>query len=104
MDPRGPHHEPAPRPIGTAEEAARLLGITRRQFFCRCSSGMGVLALASLLKESAFGAEPGPGEAAGINPMRVRSPHFPAKVKRIVFLHMAGAPSQKDDPLNLRGK
>src|SRR6266550_7494081 len=65
--------------------------LTRRQFFSRCALGLGSIALASLLKEQElFGA----GAAASLNPMASRPPHFPAKAKSIIYLFMAGGPSQ----------
>src|SRR6266699_5163973 len=65
--------------------------LTRRQFFSRCALGLGSIALASLLKEQElFGA----ASAASVNPMASRPPHFPAKAKNIIYLFMAGGPSQ----------
>ncbi len=65
--------------------------LTRRQFFSRCGLGLGAIALASMLKESRlFGAVP----AASPNPMAGKPPHFPAKAKNIIYLFMAGGPSQ----------
>jgi Protein of unknown function (DUF1501) len=65
---------------------------TRRHFFGRCGVGLGRIALASLLSgERMFGA---PAKAA--MPMAPKAPHFPAKVKNIIYLFMAGAPSQLD--------
>jgi len=65
--------------------------LTRRQFFSRCALGLGGIALASMLKEQElFGAS----SAASVNPMAPRSPHFPAKAKNIIYLFMAGGPSQ----------
>ncbi len=62
---------------------------SRRQFFSRGKNALGYAALASLL---------GPamkmrGEDAGARPLL---PHFPAKVKNIIYLHMVGGPSQMD--------
>jgi hypothetical protein len=74
----------------TARTFEELVAITRRQFFSRCTTGIGAVALAGLLGERAFGLEGSEG------PMSVRRPHFPARVKRVVFMHMAGAPSQLD--------
>jgi Protein of unknown function (DUF1501) len=54
---------------------------TRRQFFGRCGIGVGRLALASLLGE-------------GLLEGAAKAPHFPPKVKNIIYLFMAGAPSQ----------
>jgi hypothetical protein len=54
------------------------LAHTRRQFFSRSATGIGIPALASLVR----------GET--------RAPHFAPKVKRVVFLHQSGGPSQID--------
>lgn len=56
--------------------------LNRRQFLKRASIGLGVTALGSSLSPLVASAEPGL--------------HFPAKAKRVIFLFMAGAPSQLD--------
>ncbi|HNC99570.1 MAG TPA: DUF1501 domain-containing protein, partial [Myxococcota bacterium] len=66
---------------------------TRRQFFGRTSTGIGVAALASLLN--------GPGQRARAAEVEgvhypLSTPHHPAKAKRIIYLFMAGGPSQID--------
>ncbi|HUE72120.1 MAG TPA: DUF1501 domain-containing protein [Pirellulaceae bacterium] len=66
--------------------------ITRRHFFSRCSIGVGSMALASLLAEGGFAAPP----AAIRNPLAPKPAHFPAKAKNVIFLFMAGGPSQLD--------
>jgi hypothetical protein len=73
----------------TVEE--RLLqAATRRHFFSRCGIGLGQIALTSLLSDGKlFGAATKPQ-----NPMAPKPPHFPAKVKNVIYLFMAGAPSQ----------
>src|SRR5262249_53488759 len=63
---------------------------TRRQFFRDCGTGVGTLALASLLNERLFGAP------TTDDPLAPREPHFAAKAKNIIYLHMAGAPSTLD--------
>ena len=64
---------------------------TRRQFFGKLAYGLGGVALATL---GNFGT----AKAAGISGGRgaLGSPHFPAKAKRVIYLFMAGAPSQMD--------
>ncbi|MFA6544701.1 MAG: DUF1501 domain-containing protein [Limisphaerales bacterium] len=62
---------------------------TRRQFFARGKSALGYAALTSLM---------GGGlrlwaEDAATKPSL---PHFPAKAKNIIYLHMVGGPSQMD--------
>ncbi len=79
--------------------AGRALERTRRHFFRDCGVGVGKIALASLLiaaeRGGAVGATtPGSSDLAG--PMAPRSPHFPARARRVIFLFMAGAPSQLD--------
>ena len=73
------------------------LFLTRRQLFGLASTGIGVAALASLLKPSLFAAVPNDdasknaktGGLAGL-------PHFAPKAKRVIFLHQSGGPSQID--------
>jgi hypothetical protein len=57
--------------------------VTRREFLTKTSLGIGAVSLASLLNPtSLFAANSGP--------------HFVPKAKRIIYLYMAGAPSQLD--------
>ncbi|MDB6040893.1 MAG: hypothetical protein JWM99_4734, partial [Verrucomicrobiales bacterium] len=72
-------------------EADRLKRLTRRHFFGRCGLGLGSLALASLLNER--GAKAGEPEALG-NPMAPKASHFAPRAKNIIYLFMAGGPSQ----------
>ncbi|HAY13990.1 MAG TPA: sulfatase, partial [Armatimonadetes bacterium] len=55
------------------------------------SYGIGTLALGSLLNPAALAAPP-----VATNPFAARAPHFAPKAKRVIFLFMAGAPSQLD--------
>ncbi|HEX4792418.1 MAG TPA: DUF1501 domain-containing protein [Humisphaera sp.] len=70
-----------------------LKAITRRQLFRRCGTGMGAIALTSLLNENLFGAT---SSAPELDPLAPRAPHFAPRAKNIIYLHMAGAPSQLD--------
>jgi hypothetical protein len=65
----------------------------RRHFFSRCSLGLGSIALGSMLGQQSTGADP---LAKVRNPLEPKPPHFPAKAKSIIFLFMAGGPSQLD--------
>jgi hypothetical protein len=69
-----------------------LKALTRRQLFKRCTTGMGAIALASLLNEESRASLP----AGAMDALSPRQPHFPGKAKRIIYMHMAGAPSQLD--------
>ena len=57
--------------------------LNRRTFLGRASMGLGGLGLAQLFRPDLFGAAPG---IAGY-------PNRPAKVKRVIFLCMAGGPA-----------
>jgi hypothetical protein len=71
----------------------RLQAVTRRQFFGRCATGIGSLALASLLNERLFAART---PLVADNPMAPRGPHFAPRARRAIYIHMAGSPSQLD--------
>ena len=63
---------------------------TRRSFLDTCMGGVSSVALANLM-----GVE-GRSAALGENPLAPRVPHFAPKAKNLIFLFMAGAPSQMD--------
>jgi hypothetical protein len=66
---------------------------TRRHFLGQTGTGIGAAALASLLAEDA----PADVGAAKVdNPLAPRQPHFPAKAKRVIYLHMTGSPPNLD--------
>jgi Protein of unknown function (DUF1501) len=72
---------------------AFLQAVTRRHFFRQAGFGIGSVALTALLNERLFAA----GEqVAAPNPLAVRPPHFAPKAKSVIYLFMAGAPSQVD--------
>ncbi|QDT12247.1 DUF1501 domain-containing protein [Planctomycetes bacterium K23_9] len=62
---------------------------TRRHFFSRCQMGIGSMALGSLMADRAMAAP-----AMSENPMQPKPSHFPAKAKNVIFLFMAGGPTQ----------
>src|SRR5690242_9088266 len=64
-----------------------LQDITRRHFFRNCAVGVGSIALASLLAESA--------QASPDTQLRkLPGPHFRPRAKNVIYLFMAGGPSQ----------
>jgi uncharacterized protein (DUF1501 family) len=62
--------------------------ITRRWFFKECGVGLGAIALNNLLRQTLSAAP-----AISTRPLAPKSPIYPAKAKRVIFLFMAGAPS-----------
>jgi hypothetical protein len=75
------------------ESVSRWLELarTRRHFFRDCGVGLGSLALASLLNRDLSAAPEAPARAHLLAP---RVPHYTAKAKAVIYLFMAGAPSQ----------
>ncbi|MEW6305084.1 MAG: DUF1501 domain-containing protein [Verrucomicrobiota bacterium] len=69
-----------------------LQDLTRRHFFSRCAMGLGSIALASLLDERA--AQAASPRVKLINPLAPKAGHFGAKAKNVIYLFMAGGPSQ----------
>ncbi len=69
----------------------RLLG--RRAFLERSTTGLGALALASLLAPDAFGAGVAGGPAVT---GALKQLHFAPKAKRVIYLFQSGAPSHLD--------
>src|SRR5712664_2029621 len=75
------------------EEFARL--VRRRWFLRQCGVGLGSIALSSLLGSDKVSAANSTATRA-TNPLAPRPPHFKPKAKRVIYLFMAGAPSQLD--------
>src|ERR1700733_14257472 len=73
-------------------------GLTRRDFLWQVGGGFAGLALIDLLSRDGFFTGEARAEVPrqGLNPLRARPSHFPAKAKHAVFLFMNGAPSQVD--------
>ena len=65
---------------------------TRREFLQTTQLGLGAMALASLTGGSAS-ADLG---SSVINPLAPKSPHFAAKAKRVIYLHLTGSPPHLD--------
>jgi hypothetical protein len=72
----------------------KYLHLSRRQFFGKSASGIGIAALAALLQEEGLAAPPAPGR----KPPAPEQPktHFPARAKRVIVLWQGGAPSHVD--------
>ncbi len=64
------------------------LAPSRRQLLQSASGGFGMLALAGLIGQQA--------KAEAAKPLAPKAPHFPAKAKKLIFVHMNGAMSHHD--------
>ena len=60
--------------------------VARRWFLQQCGVGLGTAALSSLLHTDGYAADP----------LASKKPHFAPRAKRVIFLFMAGAPSQHE--------
>jgi Protein of unknown function (DUF1501) len=69
----------------------RLQHLTRRHFLRESAAGLGAVALASLLNESAAAAPARRG-----NPLAPRPPQFPGRAKHVIYLHLTGSPPHLD--------
>jgi hypothetical protein len=66
---------------------------TRRQLLARCGGGIGLVALAGLLRrEGLLAADPLPA----LNPLAPRKPHFPGKARAVIWIFVNGGHSQVD--------
>ena len=80
----------------------KLCENTRRHFFKECGVGVGKIALASLLANASSTFSQNSNAACVSEDANFKSPfepkptHFAPKVKRVIYLFMAGAPSQLD--------
>ncbi|WP_160715544.1 DUF1501 domain-containing protein [Chitinophaga solisilvae] len=72
------------------EETLRY--ITRRHFLLDCVTGLGAAAMGSFLLGCGSSSKQQPAITG--DPMAPRPPHFPGRAKSVIYLHMAGAPSQ----------
>jgi hypothetical protein len=87
------------------EQQALLKAMTRRHFFQQAGYGIGATALASLLNDGLFPAQADAQSKIGNQKSKIddsanflapKPPHFAPKAKNIIYLFMAGAPSQID--------
>src|SRR5580765_2925048 len=62
-------------------------GVKRRHFLNCAACGFGGVALQAMLADVA---------SAATSPLAIRAPHFLPRAKRVIFLFMAGGPSQHD--------
>ena len=75
-----------------------LRAVTRRHFFRQAGFGIGAAALTTLINRYTFGSDLplAPPTNDALNPMAPKPGNFAPKAKSIIYLFMAGAPSQVD--------
>jgi hypothetical protein len=66
--------------------------LSRRELLARAGGGIGILALADLLRQEGLLA----GEGAPGDPLAPRAPHFPARAKAVIWIFINGGPSHVD--------
>lgn len=72
-----------------------LQNISRRHFLRESAAGLGAVALGSIMSACGSGNQKvAPTLSQITDPMFPKPPHFPGKAKHVIYLHMAGAPSQ----------
>ncbi len=64
--------------------------LTRRELLSRSGMGMAALAMQPLISD------PASADAAGINPLLPKAPHFAPKAKRVIHIFANGGPSHVD--------
>lgn len=69
---------------------------TRRHFFRDCGVGVGKIALASLMANQFSSSVHAHTDELPVHSNSPRPPHFSPSAKRVIYLFMAGAPSQLD--------
>ena len=77
--------------MDTPRPEMELRGLTRRHFFGRCALGLGSIALATLMREKEM---LGSAPRSLANPLAPRPAHFTPRARNIIYLFMAGGPSQ----------
>jgi hypothetical protein len=76
-----------------------LRAVTRRHFFKQAGFGIGAAALSGLINRDMFAGSLSTSASPAINPanpLAPKPPMFPPKAKSVIYLFMAGAPSQVD--------
>ncbi|MBK5277831.1 MAG: DUF1501 domain-containing protein [Bacteroidia bacterium] len=70
---------------------SKLQSVSRRYFLKESAMGLGSLALGSLMGACSSNEL---RSSQLLDPLSPRPPHFPGKAKSVIYLHMAGSPSQ----------
>ncbi|MES3022215.1 MAG: DUF1501 domain-containing protein [Pseudomonadota bacterium] len=66
---------------------------SRRDFLLRYGAGLGAASLGGLLGNVGLAGAASLPDSPVVNPLAPKSPHFKAKAKSVIWIHMTGAPS-----------
>ncbi len=70
--------------------------LTRRDLLRRCGTGLGMLGLASLLRDADGLSRVAASDEAYANPLAPRAPHFAARARYVIHIFLNGGPSHVD--------
>jgi hypothetical protein len=71
--------------------------VSRREMLRHMGTGLGLVGLAALMRDSGLFAPSVSAAAEGVgNPLAPKAPHFAAKAKHIIHIYLNGGPSQVD--------
>ncbi|TWU06356.1 DUF1501 domain-containing protein [Stieleria varia] len=73
-----------------------VIPTSRRQILSRVGFGLGSIALGSLLGNDGIGHAADAQSNATPGPLDPKPPHFPARAKSVIHIHMVGSPSHLD--------
>src|SRR5690606_2750435 len=68
----------------------------RRDFLRNAGGGIGAYTVGGLIGGTGVFSSLQAAELAAANPLAPRAPHFPARAKSVIWLHMIGAPATQD--------
>src|SRR5687768_7000932 len=68
----------------------------RRNFLRRSGYSIGALAVGGVIGNTGVFSSVQAAELEAANPLAPKQPHFPAKAKSVIWLHMIGAPATQD--------
>jgi hypothetical protein len=69
---------------------------SRRDFLRHAGGGLGALTVGGMIGTSGVFSSLQAAELEAANPLAPKPPHFPAKAKSVIWLHMIGAPATQD--------
>jgi hypothetical protein len=81
-------------PFASQLQRETLAAVTRRHFLRRCTTGLGAIWLAQQGLRANVADHLPSRRRDSDRPLSPLPPHFPAKAKHVIYLHMAGSPSQ----------